>query len=188
VILATPAFTAAKLLEGTDGELAQPLATIDYSPIAVVGFGYSKLPHPLAGFGLLTTQNAAQEILGILWDSSIFAGRAPPGQKCIRVLIGGQRNPSLAQQEESALIATARRGIEATMGVRESPTVTVVKRWQRGIPHYRLGHVALVNTIFERLKRHQGLYLNSNAYYGIGLNDCITSSKRCGEAIAAEVT
>ncbi len=188
VILATPAFAAAKLLEGTDGQLAQSLATIEYSPIAVVGFGYSKLSHPLAGFGLLTTQSAAQEILGILWDSSIFSGRAPPGEKCVRVLIGGQRNPSLAQQEESALIATARRGIEATMGVREAPSVTVVKRWQRGIPHYRLGHVALVNTIFERLKRHRGLYLNSNAYHGIGLNDCITSSKRCGEAIAAEVT
>lgn len=187
VVLATPAFAAAKLLEGIDGELAQSLATIEYSPIAVVGFGYCKFSQPLPGFGLLTTQRAAQPILGILWDSSIFAGRAPPGQKCLRVLIGGQRDPSLAQQEERALIATARRGIEATMGVRTPPAVTVVKRWHHGIPHYRVGHLALVDTIFERLKQHRGLYLNSNAYYGIGLNDCITSSKRCGEAIAAEV-
>jgi oxygen-dependent protoporphyrinogen oxidase len=188
VILATPAFVSAKLLEGMDGGLAQSLAAIDYSPIVVVGFGYAQLRHPLAGFGLLTTQNAAQEILGVLWDSSIFPGRAPPGQKCLRALIGGQRNPSLARQEEPALIGTALRGIEATMGVRESPAVTVVKRWQRGIPHYRLGHLARVDMIFERLKRHRGLYLNSNAYYGIGLNDCVTNSKRCAEAIVADVT
>ena len=187
VILATPAFASAKLLEGVDEELAQSLAAIDYSPIAVVGFGYSGLRHPLAGFGLLTTQNAAQDILGVLWDSSIFADRAPPGEKCVRVLIGGQRNPSLARQEAEALMAIASGGIEATMAVREPPALTVVKRWQRGIPHYELGHVARVNTIFERLKRHRGLYLNSNAYHGVGLNDCVTNSKRCAETIVVDM-
>lgn len=186
VILATPAFAAATLLEGLDAELAQCLAAIDYSPIAVVGVGYCGLRHPLAGFGLLTTQTAAQDILGVLWDSSIFADRAPPGEKCVRVLIGGQRNPSLARQEDESLIAIALGGIAATMAVREPPALTVVKRWPRGIPHYQLGHLARVNTIFERLKRHSGLYLNSNAYHGIGLNDCVTHSKRCAQAIVAD--
>lgn len=84
-------------------------------------------------------------------------------------------------------MALALRGIAATMGVREPPAVTVVKRWQQGIPHYELGHLALVNGVFERLRHHPGLYLNSNAYYGVGLNDCVTNSKRCAEAIANAV-
>lgn len=187
VVLAIPAFAAAKLLERMDGELAHALAAIDYTPIAVVGFGYPQLQHPLAGFGLLTTQSAGQDILGVLWDSSIFADRAPADHKCLRVLIGGQRNPTLARQQEGALVALALRGIAATMGVREPPAVTVVKRWQQGIPHYELGHLALVNGVFERLRHHPGLYLNSNAYYGVGLNDCVTNSKRCAEAIANAV-
>ncbi|MGF1614707.1 MAG: protoporphyrinogen oxidase [Gammaproteobacteria bacterium] len=186
VILATPAFVAGKLLKAIDGELAEWLGAIEYSPIAVVGFGYARLRHPLGGFGLLTTQSAEQDILGILWDSSIFPDRAPPGEQCLRVLIGGQRAPSLVHQEEGALIEIALRGIEATMGVRESPAVTIVKRWQRGIPHYKVGHGAQVSQIFARLKQHGGLYLNSNAYYGVGLNDCVTNSKRCAQVVAVE--
>ncbi|MBT8419352.1 MAG: protoporphyrinogen oxidase, partial [Gammaproteobacteria bacterium] len=76
VILATPAFVSAELMAPMDREIADKLHAISYSPIAVVGFGYQRLAHPLDGFGLLTTTQAKQRILGVLWDSAIFPGRA----------------------------------------------------------------------------------------------------------------
>jgi oxygen-dependent protoporphyrinogen oxidase len=173
------------MLRHLDDDLAYWLGQVGYTPIAVVGFGFRELAHPLKGFGLLTTAASEQEILGVLWDSSIFPDRVPPGKKSVRVMIGGQRNSELAMRGEEELIEIARRGLASTMGVKETPAVTFVKRWRRGIPNYRLGHLANVERIFARVaSQWPGLYLNSNAYWGIGLNDCVGNAKRCAEAIA----
>lgn len=186
VVLATPAYVSSRLLEAIDGQIAEQLQAIEYSPIAVVGFGYDRLSHSLNGFGLLTTTSAGKAILGVLWDSSIFPDRAPEGKKSLRVMIGGQRNPELSLADDSTLIEIALKGIQETMGVDETPMVNFVKRWERGIPNYGLGHLAQVGNIMETLKTYPGLYLNSNAYYGIGLNDCVANSRKCAQRVVRD--
>jgi oxygen-dependent protoporphyrinogen oxidase len=186
VVLATPAFVSADLVREIDPDLAAQLDEIEYSPISVVGLGYDHLDHPLRGFGLLTTASAQQEILGVLWDSSIFDDRAPEGKKALRVMIGGQRNPDLARKSDDELVAMAIRGVEATMGITTPPTVTYAKRWERGIPNYRLGHLERMEKLFATLKKHTGLHLSANAYFGVGLNDCIANSKQAAENILAD--
>lgn len=184
VALAAPAHAAARMLGRVDGELASWVADLGYTPIAVVGFGYDALRHALEGFGMLTTSAARQDILGVLWDSSIFPDRAPAGKKSLRVMIGGQRNAELALRPEDELIAIARRGLATTLGITEEPVATFVQRWPRGIPSYPVGHLAAVDRIFARVATYPGLYLISNAYYGIGLNDCVGNALRCAQAIA----
>jgi oxygen-dependent protoporphyrinogen oxidase len=185
VVLSSPSFAAAAQLRGLDPELARMLSGIEYSPIAVVGFGYRSLAEPLDGFGLLTTTSSRQPILGVLWDSSIFPDRAPPGAKSLRVMIGGQRNPELALQDEAGLIRTAREGIRSTMGLDQDPDVTFVKRWERGIPSYAPGHIASVDEIFARLERTPGLFLNCNAYRGVAMNDCARNSRELAPRVVA---
>lgn len=187
VVIATPAFVSSRLLKQLDPELGARLAAIDYSPIAVVGFGYDRIDSTLQGFGLLTTEASRQDILGVLWDSSIFPDRAPLGKQAVRVLIGGQRAPRLVLEEDQELIEIALRGIHETMGVRQAPRVTMIKRWKRGIPHYGLGHLEQVMSAFDSLQRYPGLYLNSNAYYGVGLNDCVTNSKKCAAQVLQQM-
>lgn len=186
VVLATPAYVTARLLAPSDAEAAERLDRIEYSPITVVGLGYDRLAHPLKGFGLLTTTAARKPILGVLWDSSIFPDRAPPGKKSLRVMIGGQRNPELAAGDEPTLLALARRGVAETMGVTETPSATFVQRWARGIPNYPVGHLANVDAIFARVAQQPGLYLTANAYYGIGLNDCVAQARACAQRATAD--
>ena len=184
VVLCTPADVSATLLKRLDSQLATRLNAIEYSPISVVGLGYNGLEHPLNGFGLLTTASAKKEILGVLWDSAIFPDRAPEGMQCLRVMIGGQRNPELALKDDSTLIELALAGVRETMGIDQSPAVTFVKRWERGIPNYRVGHLANVDSIFRIVQQYPGLFLNSNAYYGIGLNDCVHNSRECAKRVS----
>ena len=186
VVLATPAYVSAELMRAVDPNIAEDLAEIEYSPISVVGFGYDHLNHPLQGFGLLTTASAGKEILGVLWDSSIFSDRAPSGKKSVRVMIGGQRNPELALEDEARLIEIARRGLRETMGTDATPSVVFVQRWPKGIPNYRVGHLANVDRIFQRLEDHRGLFFNSNAYYGVGVNDCVANGLKCAERLTAD--
>jgi oxygen-dependent protoporphyrinogen oxidase len=184
VAVCSTSYAAAQMVQGLDAELGHRLSGIEYSPIAVVGFGYRSLGHPLDGFGLLTTTAARQPVLGVLWDSSIFPDRAPAGCKSVRAMIGGQRNPGLVNQDEAGLIRTARVGIRNTMGIDQDPDVTYVKRWDRGIPSYAPGHIAKVDAIFARLEKIPGLYLNCNAYRGIAMNDCARNSRELAERMA----
>lgn len=185
VVICATSYAASAMVRGVDPELARRLAAIDYSPIAVVGFGYRTLEDPLDGFGLLTTTSARLPILGVLWDSSIFPDRAPPGCKSVRVMLGGQRNPELVDQDEAGLLRTARAGLERTMGLKRDPDVTYVRRWDRGIPSYAPGHVANVDAIFARLEQLPGLYLNCNAYRGIAMNDCARNSRELAPRVVA---
>lgn len=186
VVICSTSDAAAQILRDVDAEIARRLAGIGYSPIAVVGFGYRSLRDPLDGFGLLTTTASKQPVLGVLWDSSIFPDRAPPGASSIRAMIGGQRNPELVDQDETGLIRTARLGIRNTMGLDQDPDVTFVKRWERGIPSYAPGHLANVDAIFARLETIPGLHLNSNAYRGIAMNDCARNSRELAERMARD--
>jgi len=186
VIVSATAPAAAGMLRDLDADIAERLQAIDYSPIAVVGFGYHDLDHPLEGFGLLTTTGAQLPILGVLWDSSIFTDRAPEDGRSVRVMIGGQRNPELVRQDEAGLIATAREGIRLTMGVDREPDVSFVQCWERGIPNYPVGHLKAMDDLFGHLGRYPGLHLNCNAYRGIAMNDCVRNSRELAERIAAD--
>ena len=119
MIVCTPAYAAAALLATSIATSSRLLSAIEYTPIAVVGLGYraaqSAAPPAAArhdGFGVLTTTASRAPILGVVWESNVFPGRAPPGQRCVRVMIGGQRNPELVEQDDAGLIATARAGLE----------------------------------------------------------------------------
>ena len=184
VIGAQPCASAA-MFDGSDPELARLMRLVEYTPIAVVGLGYRDLKHPLDGFGLLTTSSARQPVLGVLWDSSIFPDRAPPGCKTLRVMIGGQRSPELVGQDERGLLDTALAGIESTMGVRQSPDVVFTHRWMQGIPHYVVGHLDRVEAIFGHVARLPGLHLACNAYRGIAMNDCVRNGRELAERMAA---
>jgi oxygen-dependent protoporphyrinogen oxidase len=183
VVVSATAPAASAMLRGLDADLASRLAAIEYSPIAVVGFGYRHLDHPLDGFGLLTTTAAGLPILGVLWDSSIFPDRAPEGCKCLRVMIGGQRNPEQMRLDDAGLLAAARAGLRMTMGVDTEPDVSFVRRWEQGIPNYPVGHLRAMDALFNQVARYPGLYLNSNAYRGIAMNDCVRNSRELAHTL-----
>lgn len=186
VVIASPSYAAAEMVTDLDAGLGKRIGAIDYSPVAVVGLGYRQLDRELPGFGLLTTTSAKLPVLGVLWDSSIFPDRAPEDGRILRLIIGGQRDPELVDQDEQGLVRTALEGVRAAMGLTDEPDVTYVKRWPRGIPSYAPGHIARVDAIFERLASHRGLYLNSNAYRGIAMNDCVRNGRLLAERIVGE--
>lgn len=183
VVLSVEAFTAAQMIKGFDASLAESLLAVEYSPMAVVALGYDQFPHDLDGFGLLTTSASDVDILGVLWDSSVFKNRAPKGKKLLRVMIGGQRNKMLPKLSDAELIALAKEGIRKTMGIETEESVAFVKKWEQAIPNYNLGHIPLCEKIFAKLDEHKGLYLNSNAYYGVAFNDCIVNALKTAKAI-----
>lgn len=187
VVISTPAYEASNIIKPISDELSNKLSKIEYNPITVVGLGYKELKHEMNGFGLLTTSRANKKILGALWDSSIFYDRAPSGEKAIRCLIGGGRNKELFKLDEEQSVEVAKKDLKDIMGIDEEPDTVFVKKWKNAIPSYEVNHPNRVKEIFETVEKIDGIYLNSNAYKGIGLNDCVRESRMLAESICKEM-
>jgi oxygen-dependent protoporphyrinogen oxidase len=188
-IVATPAYAAADLLEPTDAALAATLREIPYAPVAVVALGYrrAEVAHPLDGFGFLIPVEEGKTVLGCLWDSSMFPGRAPEGRVLLRAMVGGARRKELAGLPEEALLRAVREDLRQIMGLTAEPVLSLVFRHPRAIPNYNVGHARRLERIEERLTGLPGLILTGNAYRGIGVNDCTRAAREvAGRALLAQ--
>jgi protoporphyrinogen/coproporphyrinogen III oxidase len=173
VVVAAPSPHAAPLLQPLDPVLGMTVAEIHTAGLAVVALGYrAEDARDVHGFGFLVPRGAGPRILGCLWDSSIFPGRAPDGEVLVRVMIGGAHDPSAVAEEESTLVARVRRDLETTMGLVADPVLTRVYRWPLGIAQYRLGHQDRLDRIHARLRENPGLWVAGSSFYGISMNAC----------------
>jgi protoporphyrinogen oxidase len=71
------------------------------------------------------------------------------------------------------------------IGNREAPSFVWVYRWQRGILQYTVGHIERREHLEKLAGRRPGLHILGNAYYGVGLNDCVKMAHRVAGQIRA---
>jgi len=185
VILAIPAYKAASLIEPFDRPLALSLRNICYPPVAEVflGFKREQLKRNLDGFGFLVPEKERRQILGTIWSSAIFPGRAPNGYVALTTFVGGSRQPELCSKDEGELISLVRRELEDIMQLRGDPAYSRVTKWDRAIPQYQIGHLSIVKSIEEFEKLHPGLFLTGNYRGGISVGDCVTNSKTVSDSV-----
>jgi oxygen-dependent protoporphyrinogen oxidase len=181
-VLAIPAEDAGSLVASPD--LAHRLAAFHRAPAALVylGFPAAAVPRARDGFGLLVAQGEDVRVLGVVFESTVWADRAPAGHVLLRCIFGGSRDPEATRLEDAALIAQAVRDVGVVLGATATPTHTSVVRWQRGVAQYTLGHADRVRDA-AALARGQRIVLAGADYRGPGLNDLCAD----GAAVVAEV-
>jgi oxygen-dependent protoporphyrinogen oxidase len=185
LVLTTPPWHAAALVEPADPELAAPLRAIPWAPVTVVALGFAAAALrdvSLDGFGFLVPAGQGVRSLGCLWSSSIFPGRAPRGHALLRVLVGGARDPDAAALDDEALLDLVRHDLSTSMGIEAAPDMVRIYRYPRAIPQYTLGHLARLSAVRDRLERLPGLLLHGNGYRGVALNDSLRLAGEIAEA------
>jgi oxygen-dependent protoporphyrinogen oxidase len=189
VVSAAPAHALAAMTSETLPPLAEILNQIPYAPMNVVCFGYQrqKIARDLDGFGYLIPRKEGKSILGTLWDSSIFPHRAPEGHVLLRSMMGGATNPGAIDLAESEVKARVMADLEEIMGIDAEPDFVRIFRHRQAIPQYTVGHGKRLLALDERLGRTPGLFLTGNAFFGVGLNDCVNSSNQIAERVVAFV-
>jgi oxygen-dependent protoporphyrinogen oxidase len=187
LVLALPPEAAASMLRGPAPEAASALAEIESPPLAVVSVALSRseVPHPLRGFGFLAARGAGVRILGCVWPSSIFPGRAPDAQLLLTCFVGGATDADAAALDDATLIEIMRRDLEKTLHIHKEPRVVATWRHARSIPQYTVGHGARVTRVRGALERVPGLFLAGNALAGISVGDVIEESGRVASRVAA---
>ena len=189
VVLACPSWIAAGLIESSDAEMAAAMAAIPSSPVAVVHLAYERsvLAEEPDGFGFLVPRGENLRILGVLWSSCIFQGRAGAGKVLLTAMIGGAHDPEAVTLSDEELVKIARKDLASSMGVEVAPRSARIFRHPRGIPHYTIGHLDRVATIERRLETHPGLFVSGNSYRGISVNACAAEAPRIADGVVRAV-
>lgn len=186
VILALPAYQAARLLESVDVPLSRELEAIEYAGCAVVSLGYQRqqIGRPLNSSGFVAPLAENRTILSCSFSSEKFAGRAPEGAVLLRVFLGGVCQSGLLRLSRRRLAELASQEVSDLLKIRGQPHFRHVVRHDRAMPQYRVGHLARLAVIARRLEALPGLALAGNAYGSVGIPGCVSSGQTAADRVA----
>ena len=180
LVLAIPAYAYQDIHFRLPFPGLQQLIGVEYAPVAVVALGFRRHPcaHPLDGFGFLVPGREGYNVLGTLWNSSIFPKRAPTGGALLTSFLGGSRLPELLTLSNNQLRSTVVRELNELLGLQAEPELVYIQRWPRAIPQYTLGYGAVLDAL-DRSERHvPGLFIGGNFRGGISFSDCIVQAQK----------
>ncbi len=169
VVLTTPAWITADLLDGLQAATVNGLAELRYNPLAIVHLSADLDVH---GFGYQVRRDEPRETLGVTWNDALF-----DREGVYTAFLGGMWDPGVIDRPPAELGATARREFEETMGTAaEVLDVTVL---ERAIPAFdeswrRLDAVSLPD----------GVDLVANYTGRVGVIGRIRQAERIADAIA----
>jgi len=196
VVVATPTDQASNLLQQIDPRFPEAFAQIEYAGVAQVSAGYrmAQIAEPLAsqerGFGFLVPRAEGLRLLGTVFSSFLFPGRAPtqPEQMAsFTSFLGGATDPQLCQQTEDRIAEIARTELAKVLRIGGPPVVENVWRSQRALPQYNLGHQRVVAALRQLCAEISGLFLAGNYLSGPSLGSCIEQSNQTAEAVAGRI-
>ena len=192
VVVTTPAFVAARILDPLDGALAGLLGGIRYAGVATIGLAYpGEDLQPSGTSGFLVPPREGRLVTAVTWTSEKWPH--PGDVALVRCSVGRSGDQRWRKMDDRTLIGIVRDDLATLAGVTAEPEDVRVTRWQAALPQYEPGHLARVDDIEARLARHPGLLLAGAGYRGVGLTACAAQAERaaaraaelCGKATAA---
>ena len=195
IIVATPTSAAADLLAAIEPQFAPALARIAYAPVVQIGAGY-RLSHiapgsPAAaarGFGFLVPRSEGLRLLGTVWNSCLFPGRAPETPErmiAFTSFLGGATDPAVCDFPDDEVAALACAELARVLHITGPPVALHVARWPRAIPQYNLGHARIVADLADLCARTLGVFLTGNYFGGPSLGACVEHANQVADAVAS---
>jgi len=184
VVLALPAWEAARLVRSLDAVLAQTLEAIPYSGSVMVGLVYSKAAVAFLppGHGFLVPRREGLRVRACTFVSQKFRHRVPPERELLRCFLGASGDTAVLGWSDEELLTEARQELRRLVRVTAEPLAAKVARWPQALPQYTVGHLGRVETIQKRLAEQRGFYLAGNACGGVGVSDCIRAGRQAAAA------
>jgi oxygen-dependent protoporphyrinogen oxidase len=188
VVLAVPAFAAARLLRDIDDRLGDLVGSIAYADAVVASLLYAPgAAEPPSGVsGVLVPSTEGRALTAFAWFSAKWSHARPKdGGMVMRCFLGRTESDRVADLAEDETVQLAADDLTAIAGLRHRPIDAVVTRRQKGLPVYKVGHLDLMGEIERRLP--QGLALAGAGYRGSGVPDCIGQGRRAARQIMGGV-
>lgn len=193
VILAVPAPVACALLRPHDDEAAGLLAHIDYASVALVTFRVSSdaLASPLIGTGFLVPRRSPAPHNGDPWAvtactylSQKWPDLATQGEALLRASVGRFGDDRAGAWSDGELVERVWSELGLLIGPTGDPLASMVTRWPRAFPQYRVHHPMRTAGIEAAVARLGGIAVAGAAYRGVGIPACIASGRAAARAVS----
>lgn len=185
VIFTGGSFDLPGLLPFVDAGDMQKITRLQYARIIEVTLGFTQWQGiPLDGFGGLIPSREKRDVLGVLYMSTLFSGRAPKGGALLTVFMGGMRNMSLATLPDEQIRKIVERELTSLMQLPAfDPVVFYITRYDYAIPQYDVRSGVRFETIARLEKQYPGLILGGNMRDGIGMADRVKQAKMLAQQV-----
>ncbi len=176
VVLAVPAWIAARLLVGVGVPGARALEDVVYHPSITVSLAYrvDQVPAKLEGTGFVAASDASGAVGACTYAWRKYSKRAPDGFALLRAFV-------TAVDEDPGAIA--HNELTAILGLAGPPLWTRAFHWRRGLPRYHGGHAQRVAAVRERLTRLAPLAIAGAGFDGAGVSACVKSGGEAARVI-----
>jgi oxygen-dependent protoporphyrinogen oxidase len=177
-------FALPEILTFIAPEELTPVTSLQYAGVAQVAVGYNEWKgFPLDAFGGLVPSLEKRQILGILFPSAIFAGRAPGNGALLSVFLGGTRNRELVRKSDDEITGIALGEIRRTLYEEGQPDLLKVFRYEKAIPQYEASTGERLECISTLEQKYPGLILAGNIRDGIGMADRVKQAKSIADML-----
>ncbi|HET6837052.1 MAG TPA: protoporphyrinogen oxidase [Gemmatimonadales bacterium] len=186
VIFAAPSHAIDDIdLDLSGAERLATLSSIIHPPVAVLAFGFGReqVAHPLDGFGFLTPEVERRRVLGVIFSSTLFPGRAPAGHVLLTAFAGGTRDPDFVHADPHTLAARVLDELRMLLGTQGEPTFRSVQVWPKAIPQYVLGYGRFKDIAEQAESNNPGLALAGTYRDGVALGEAIASGAQAASRI-----
>ena len=156
-----------------------PFEELKYASVvqAIVGYRNWKGIN-LKAFGGLVPTIEQKNILGALFTSSFFTGRAPKSGALISVFMGGTKRPEIYEMDDEDIETLISRDLCEMLGMPVfRPDLFEIYRYKYAIPQYGLSSAKRFETINKLQENYPGLILAGNIRNGIGMADRIKQAR-----------
>lgn len=166
---ALPCDQLGKLLQPIDQECAASLLSIPLQGLASVHLGYHADLLPVSGAGYLIPTCEKEDLLGVLFDSSIFPqNNRHKNETRLSAML------PLTEESDEAVIQRALNGLRRHLKIGKEPDFASVLRSKNAIPQYHVGHGVQIAALEERVKKRlPRLRLLGNYLHGVSVNECV---------------
>lgn len=172
----------AEILDAVDAVPHASLATVS------LGFRRDQVEHPLDGHGLLTPSCERKQILGTLFASSLFSGRAPEGQVLLTSFVGGVGQERLASIPAAQLVDLVREELSGLLGITGRESFSEVSQWPASQPQAVAGHGARLAAVEALEAATPGLCFAGAWRDGLSLVDATRSGQQAADRVIEQLS
>jgi len=188
VVLAVPAYVAARLLAGHAPVAAERLGEIEYASMAIVTFAFprgSVGPEGLPGSGFLVPPVDGRVIKASTFSSAKWPWLAHSAGNLVivRASIGRHGEERELDRDDADLVKAALADLGDATGLSGTPVDSHVQRWHDSLPQYAVGHLDRVAGVRAALP--EGIAVAGAAYDGVGIPACIASARKAVAELSA---
>lgn len=174
-----------KVLPFIQKETLTKITSLHYAKVIEVILGFDQWQGmKLDAFGGLIPFKEKNDILGVLFLSALFEGRAPKEGALFSIFLGGVRNPEICELPDDKIEAILRREICALMKLEEyKPDLLKILHHRFAIPQYEIDSEERFKAVEEVEKNYPGLVIGGNLRNGIGMADRILQARMLADAV-----